>query len=253
MPDQPRRILEKSKTVRRRYQKSNKRFQFTESQIQKIEREQEREKNAQRLRDREKKRIANKKKTAEKEAKEREERKRLGLADPNAPKLPSSQPLLLKFFGKKNETQQARHQKSIEECGQSDSTRSEGSDVETEYGDHSFDDILDEDHTCDKDAHGNDTVSVCGSGEPTASKIDADQASRKPDVGKSVTKSPSTRAHDSVIGLVSSLGDSFEDETSILLQDVDPDLFLQPTTLAQSPNILRRALVVRTALLPRAR
>ncbi|KUL88486.1 hypothetical protein ZTR_05443 [Talaromyces verruculosus] len=96
---QPRRILEKSRTVRRRYQRSNKRFEFSASQIQRIEREEEREKKAKQLREREKKKLANKKKRAEKEAKDREERRRLGIPEPNACKIPASQPLLLNFFG----------------------------------------------------------------------------------------------------------------------------------------------------------
>ncbi|KAH3173797.1 hypothetical protein KXW84_001924 [Aspergillus fumigatus] len=101
MPDQPRRIiLEKSKTVRRRYQRSNKRFQFTASQIERIQREEEREARAKRLREKEKKRQANKKKKAEKEAKAREARRRLGLPDPHALPIPSSQPLLSKFLKK---------------------------------------------------------------------------------------------------------------------------------------------------------
>ena len=100
MPQQPQRILEKSRTVRRRYQRSDKRFEFTASQIERIEREQERERRAQKLQEQEKKRKANKKKKAEKEAKAREERKRLGLPDPNVSRVPASQPLLSNFFGR---------------------------------------------------------------------------------------------------------------------------------------------------------
>ncbi|KAJ5581921.1 hypothetical protein N7535_000541 [Penicillium sp. DV-2018c] len=83
MPDEPPRriILEKSKTVKRRYQRSNQR------------------KKAKRLREQEKKRIANKKRKAEQEARAREERKRRGLRDPNAARVPSSQPLLSMFLG----------------------------------------------------------------------------------------------------------------------------------------------------------
>ncbi|KAJ5132166.1 hypothetical protein N7448_006324 [Penicillium atrosanguineum] len=103
MPDDlPRRIiLEKSSTVRRRYQRSNKRFQFTPAQLAKIEREEKANRRAKDLREKEKQRHAKKKQKAEKEAKAREERKRLGLPDPNAPKVPSSQPLLSNFFGGK--------------------------------------------------------------------------------------------------------------------------------------------------------
>lgn len=101
MSEPPRRvIMEKSRTVRRRYQRSNKRLQFTPSQIARIERDQERERRAQQLQEKEKKRIANKKKKAQKEAQEREERRRQGLPDPNAFRVPSSQPLLSKFLAK---------------------------------------------------------------------------------------------------------------------------------------------------------
>ncbi|KKK19032.1 hypothetical protein P175DRAFT_063241 [Aspergillus ochraceoroseus IBT 24754] len=101
MPDDRRRIiLEKSRTVRRRYQRSNKRFQFSASQIARIEREEERERRAQKLREKEKRRVADKKKRAEKEAKAREERQRLGLPDPNASNVPASQPLLFNFIKK---------------------------------------------------------------------------------------------------------------------------------------------------------
>ncbi|KAE8348732.1 Alpha/Beta hydrolase protein [Aspergillus coremiiformis] len=101
MTDPPKRVvLEKSRTVRRRYQRSNKRLKFTASQIARIEREEERERRAQKLREKEKKRIANKKKKAEKEAKAREERRRLGVSDPSAPTVPSSQPSLFNFLKK---------------------------------------------------------------------------------------------------------------------------------------------------------
>ncbi|KXG45203.1 uncharacterized protein PGRI_041160 [Penicillium griseofulvum] len=100
MPDEPRRIiLEKSKTVKRRYQRSNQRFQFTASQIARLDREEEREKRAKKLREKEKKRIANKKRKAEQEAQAREERKRRGIPDPHAARVPSSQPLLSMFLG----------------------------------------------------------------------------------------------------------------------------------------------------------
>ncbi|PYI07310.1 hypothetical protein BO78DRAFT_95149 [Aspergillus sclerotiicarbonarius CBS 121057] len=135
MPDPPKRIiLEKSRTVRRRYQRSNKRFQFTASQIARIDREQEREKRAQQLRDREKKRVANKKKKAEKEARARDERKRLGLPDPNVPCVPSSQPLLFNFI-KKGVSQEEREGGDTEVDGDGD-----GSEGSTEFEE--FDDVL---------------------------------------------------------------------------------------------------------------
>lgn len=96
MPDESRRIvIEKSSTVRRRYQRSNKQFRFTAAELKRIEREEELDRRAKGLRDKERKRLANKKKRDDQER----ERKRLGLPDPNAPKVPSSQPLLSNFLG----------------------------------------------------------------------------------------------------------------------------------------------------------
>ncbi|KAJ6131430.1 hypothetical protein N7523_001890 [Penicillium sp. IBT 18751x] len=117
MPDDfPRRIiLEKSSTVRRRYQRSNKRFQFTPAQLAKIEREEKAIARAKDLREKEKHRLAKKKQKAEKEAKAREERKRLGLPDPNARKVPSSQPLLLNFFGGKSPARESPKEETPKE------------------------------------------------------------------------------------------------------------------------------------------
>ncbi|KAL4881162.1 hypothetical protein BJY04DRAFT_190129 [Aspergillus karnatakaensis] len=98
--DRPKATFEKSRAVRRRYQRSNKRFQFTASQIARIEREEERERRAKKLREKEKQRIKDKKKKVEKEAKAREERLRQGIPDPHAPKIPASQPLLFNFIKK---------------------------------------------------------------------------------------------------------------------------------------------------------
>jgi hypothetical protein len=234
MPDQPRRVLEKSRTVRRRYQRSNKRFQFTASQLERIERDEERERKAQKLREKEKKRIANRKKKAEKEAREREERKRLGLPDPSAPKLPASQPLLLNFFGKKEERQQAT----------TDSTESqEDTEVETEVEEDWFDGDLDEeDIRCEGQAPNgsagsctsrdrNETVSAViahGQGAPqqaldratilTECEENVNQNETKRD-----SRDPLATAHDSTSGILHSLGESFQDETAILLEDLDPD------------------------------
>jgi hypothetical protein len=96
MPDEPRRIvIEKSSTVRRRYQRSNKQFRFTAAELKRIEREEELDRRAKSIREKEKKRVANKKKKDEQER----ERKRLGLPDPNVRKVSSSQPLLSNFLG----------------------------------------------------------------------------------------------------------------------------------------------------------
>ncbi|KAL2868034.1 uncharacterized protein BJX67DRAFT_352004 [Aspergillus lucknowensis] len=146
MADRPRVTYEKSRVVRRRYQRSNKRFQFTASEIARIEREQERKDQAEKLREKEKRRIQKKKKRAEKEAKAREERLRLGLPDPDAPKVPASQPLLFNFI------KQAPPAKVERQGGQTESeTESQGtvaastivaSDFETEFddGDVNFED-----------------------------------------------------------------------------------------------------------------
>jgi hypothetical protein len=117
MPDAPparRVVAEKSRTVRRRYQRSNKVFQFTPEQLQRIEREQERERRAKQLREREKKRIAAKKKKSEQEARAREERKRQGLPDPEAANVPASQPLLSRFLGMPTTTPRPRPQSDVE-------------------------------------------------------------------------------------------------------------------------------------------
>lgn len=100
MPEEKRRIIiEKSSTVRRRAQRSNKVFKFTAEQLKRIEREEAREKRARDLREKDKKRIANKKKKAEEDAKLREEQRRHGPPDPDSLKFPSSQQLLSKFMG----------------------------------------------------------------------------------------------------------------------------------------------------------
>lgn len=102
MPEgKPRIIIEKSSTVRRRYQRSDKRFKFTAKQLKQIEREEELDRRSKEIREKEKRRLINKKKRAEQEAKTREEAqkaRRQGLPDPSA-KIPSSQPLLSKFLG----------------------------------------------------------------------------------------------------------------------------------------------------------
>ncbi|CAG8925001.1 unnamed protein product [Penicillium salamii] len=105
MPEEPRRIiLEKSSDVKRRWQRSNQRFQFTAAEIARLDREEEREKKAKQLREKEKKRIATKKRKAEQEARAREERRRRGPSEPCAYRVPSSQPLLSMFLGKSSST-----------------------------------------------------------------------------------------------------------------------------------------------------
>ncbi|KAJ5748579.1 uncharacterized protein N7511_010275 [Penicillium nucicola] len=150
MPDEPRRvILEKSKTVRRRYQRSNQRFKFTASQVERIDREEEREKKAKQLREKEKKRIANKKRKIEQEERAREERKRRGIPDPNL-RVPSSQPLLSMFLGAKK-TSPAPPKPEITNTETETDVDSDGGDTEpdsaagdTEADSDAFDDLDEE-------------------------------------------------------------------------------------------------------------
>lgn len=165
MPDEPRRIvIEKSSEVRRRYQRSNKRFKFTASQLRRIEREEELERRAKAIREREEKRRGNKKKKAEKEARDREERKRLGLPDPNAPKIPASQPLLSAFLGAKPQPKQPVEEQPVttnaglETTGNEDEGETEvdsvGGDTEAESDifDNLNEDIIEQGFSCLPDA-----------------------------------------------------------------------------------------------------
>lgn len=93
-------ILEKSRTVRRRYQRRKQQVQFTKAELERLERSEERDRRAKKLQEQEKRRVANKKKKLEKEALAREERKKTGQPDPNA-NISSSQKLLSNFFGMK--------------------------------------------------------------------------------------------------------------------------------------------------------
>ncbi|KAL3468420.1 hypothetical protein BJX64DRAFT_282594 [Aspergillus heterothallicus] len=144
MTDRPRVTFEKSRVVRRRYQRSNQRFQFTASQIARIEREEQRKSEAEKLREKEKRRLKQKKQRAEKEAKAREGRKRLGLPDPNAAKVPASQPLLSNFIMKK--TSAAKPTEAEDDSGdQSDSTIVGGTMVASDVVcDHDLDGDLDD-------------------------------------------------------------------------------------------------------------
>ena len=96
MPPERRIVMEKSKDVKRRHQRS-KPFRFTSAQIARIEREEQRENRAKQIREKEARRTANKKKKAEAETKTRTERRARGIPDPNI-RVPSSQPLLPTFF-----------------------------------------------------------------------------------------------------------------------------------------------------------
>lgn len=217
----PRRILEKSRTVRRRYQRSNKRLEFTPSQIQRIEREEEREKKAQQLREREKRRIANKKKKAEKEAKEREERKRLGIPDPNTFKIPASQPLLLNFFGAGNKAKEAKEDEERKECcvspvQESKETLGQGecSDADTELGDDWFDDLIPEERAVCKE-----NIYIHGASLP--SPLNASNANSAVSHSDDRMKMPTQITNDHV-AVTNRVADSFDDDTALLLQELDP-------------------------------
>ncbi|CAI7636788.1 unnamed protein product [Penicillium palitans] len=96
MPPERRIVMEKSKDVKRRNQRS-KPFRFTPAQIARMDREDQREARAKQIREKDARRIANKKKKAEAETKTRAERRARGIPDPNI-RVPSSQPLLPIFF-----------------------------------------------------------------------------------------------------------------------------------------------------------
>jgi hypothetical protein len=235
MPDQPRRIiLEKSKTVRRRYQRSNKRFQFTASQIERIEREEEREARAKKLREREKKRQANKKKKAEKEAREREARRRLGLPDPHALPIPSSQPLLSKFLKKPA----AKPDTESETCEETElDSHSQGS-IATEIDESLLSDIdvaaFDDQTTADVSEPDNHTASD-GKGHAGRTQGDDDEFSEcsifyDEDIIKEVETIATAQDTTGRPGEIDqatkepckpalAIGESFQDDTAILLEE----------------------------------
>ncbi|KAH8700364.1 hypothetical protein BGW36DRAFT_374010 [Talaromyces proteolyticus] len=259
----PRLILEKSKTVRRRYQRSNKRFQFTASQIQRIEREEERDRKAQQLRDREKRKLANKKKKAEKEAKEREERKRLGLPNPNATKISASQPLMLNFFGKKKETKEDSEDRDEEdEESEKESEKSgveetedvlphnaeeqhvaaepEDSDTITEFGDDWFDDNLIVDGQSCGDIHNR----VLDSGISShAVAHDAIVHGDRPPLQRKETDLP-------LVNTINKLCESFEDDTSHLLSDLDPSLLEVLDNTEQTDQDSKKTANITNEILP---
>ncbi|KAL4906602.1 hypothetical protein BDW74DRAFT_176916 [Aspergillus multicolor] len=222
MADRPRVILEKSRTVRRRYQRSNKRFQFTASQIARIEREEERERKAQKLREKEKRRVQLKKKKAEKEAKAREERIRRGILDPNAPNVPASQPLLFNFI-KKTPSVQPESESPDEQQGEGAETEnetvtaSEFDDDDSSFEDEEFDGIL---------------VALDEAEQPTLEHIEdpgAKNAEKDEDefsecsafYDEDLCKVTATAEQVSVATVLST--DSFEDDTAILLEEFVPD------------------------------
>lgn len=269
MPDeQPRRItIEKSSTVRRRYQRSNKRFQFSAEQLARIERDQERERRAQQLRDKEKKRIANKKKKAEQEALAREERKRTGLPDPNGPKVPSSQPLLSMFLKRPQSAENSELDRPAQPNPEPTTTEASGNDkgADTEVDSAAGDTEVDSDSYDDLDEEiENELSGLQSSGaqeEPTVhdpglntsgETLPADQdddefsdcsafddedvlreaeaaATRQANTKNPVTShvptlleqppTPADRPKSMTIPMTS-LGDSFRDETADYLEDV---------------------------------
>lgn len=251
--------------MRRRYQRSNKRFEFTTSQIQRIEREEERDQKAKQLREREKKKLANKKKKLEKEAKEREERRRLGIPDPNTGKIPASQPLLVNFFGAgrkkvgevKEQTEGETEDSAVtqesdsledeemneleadernedraspvpeetivlqhqQEASKTDDTANclseEFSDLETELGDDWLDDVDLEKHMA--------------SIENSQKSLSSSAATRNDDQ----PTEPAQSATSNWAGMT----ESFEDDTSLMLQSLDPTV-LEKYELPQQPKVV---------------
>lgn len=90
-------ILEKSTTVKRRYQRGNQRFTHTATQIRQIERSKELEKRAVKLAEKDKRRIANRKKKEDKDAKQRDQRRKAGLPEEPKVKITASQQRLSQF------------------------------------------------------------------------------------------------------------------------------------------------------------
>jgi hypothetical protein len=90
--------IEKSRTVKRNYQRRQHGFRFTEQELAQITRNEELQRRADKIKEKEKKAKLNKKKKEEKEAKAREERKRLGLPEPGI-KIGASQQRLSQLFG----------------------------------------------------------------------------------------------------------------------------------------------------------
>ncbi|KAL4808915.1 hypothetical protein BDV18DRAFT_157854 [Aspergillus unguis] len=225
MADRPRVILEKSRTVRRRYQRSNKRFQFTASQIARIEREEERERRAQKLRDREKKRVQDKKKKAEKEAKAREERIRRGIPDPNAATVPASQPLLFNFI-KKTPTPTPPAQPEPERKSQETAVDS-GS--ETEVASEFEDDISLEDEALDSMLVALDKTeaTLVNDEKPALTETTNDEdefsdcsAFDDEDIIKNTETTPVDHMF---VATALMSGDSFQDDTAAFLEDFVPE------------------------------
>ncbi|KAL2843519.1 hypothetical protein BJY01DRAFT_194177 [Aspergillus pseudoustus] len=213
MVDRPRVTFEKSRVVRRRYQRSNQRFQFTESQIARIEREEERKHRAEKLREKEKRRIKEKKQRAEKEAKEREERLRLGLPDPNAHKLPASQPLLFNFIKRPSPAKPAIEEKEIGSGNESDST----------VGEEGIDELLMELGDTDQpageksQARPSEAPWVTGTGEDDEFS-DCSFDEEVLEETESISKNVATDKVPTVPGLAK--GESFMDDTALLLEEL---------------------------------
>ncbi|KAL4921041.1 hypothetical protein BDW62DRAFT_198487 [Aspergillus aurantiobrunneus] len=207
MADRPRVILEKSRTVRRRYQRSNKRFQFTEAQIARIEREEERERRAQKLREKEKRRVEEKKK----KAKVREERMRLGIPDPNAPTVPGSQPLLFNFI-KRTPSVQPESQEEQVNTGSETEVATEFEDEDKSLEDEELDSML------------------IALGEAEESTVYVGDVRDK---GRDEDEFSECSAFDDVIEETgndlekqmpaATVGDSFQDDTAVLLEQFAPE------------------------------
>ncbi|KAL4780767.1 Alpha/Beta hydrolase protein [Aspergillus varians] len=231
MADRPRVVLEKSRTVRRRYQRSNKRFQFTTSQIARIEREEERERRAQKLRDKEKRRVQEKKKKAEKEAKAREERIRRGIPDPNAPTVPSSQPLLFNFI-KKTPSVQPESQEEQVDTGSETEVATEFEDEDLSLEDEELESMLIALGEAEEPTVGN----TPGSDVKDKGKEEDEFSECSAFYDEEVIKETVTVLEEQVPVATALSIDSFQDETAILLEEFAPE-FDPGATGKHSPEL----------------
>jgi hypothetical protein len=90
--------IEKSRTVKRNYQRRKQGFKFSSQQLRQIERNEVLQKRADKIKDKEKRAKLNKQKKDEKERKAREERLRLGIPEPGV-KVDPAQRRLSQLFG----------------------------------------------------------------------------------------------------------------------------------------------------------
>ncbi len=128
----PRIKIEKSRTVKRNYQRRQQGFRFSSQQLRQIERNEELKKRADKIKEREKRKKTNKQKKDEKERKAKEERQRLGLPEPGVKLDPDQQRLSQLFgFARKNtvgQDESAQDNSRTEDASDCDSVQCEDQD-----------------------------------------------------------------------------------------------------------------------------